>query len=102
MQELNYDDVQGEFLVTGKVPRSYENTVLSLMSRVEKLEADTRKIMDILDASRIARKAYETYSKSESYKRQFKGAPIRDWDDLPPDVRQTWDACVQAVLKECR
>jgi hypothetical protein len=38
MQELDYSGVQGNPLPFGRVPRSYENTVLNLMDRIERLE----------------------------------------------------------------
>jgi hypothetical protein len=45
MQELDYSDViHGTPMPTGRIPRSYENTVLNLISRVETLERKVKEL----------------------------------------------------------
>lgn len=49
MQELDYSGVRGNAF--GKSPPELENTVLSLVSRMEKLEADILRLEGVIIAT---------------------------------------------------
>jgi hypothetical protein len=46
----------------------------------------------------LAKIAYEAYGASTGGK-NYQGLPMPPWDELPPAIRDAWDAATQAVLR---
>jgi hypothetical protein len=50
---------------------------------------------------RLARLAYEAYSKSTGNKNHL-GNEMQSWDDLPQEIQDAWDAAAGAVFDATR
>jgi hypothetical protein len=48
-------------------------------------------------SSRLAKIAYEAYGKATGGK-NYLGLPMPEWDELPQEIRDAWDAAAGAVV----